>query len=165
MSLLDTVREEAAKTYKTEAELNSFMEGFQKEASLMGIDGIGGMALKAGFGLAAGLAGAGIVKGITATSSAITNNALRTKFEFALTSVINSNKIVKGANPTKVKSYADTLFSFAPHVASDVNMLSTLLTNAVHGEGVDASILKSITDLEGRYRENNSPSPLIGIRT
>lgn len=171
MDVLKIVREEAANTYTDPVQLEAFMEGFEKTAAdLFG----GGMLLrlagnemvqKAAVGLGAGLLGAALVKGVSSGSSAISNNMLKSKFEMALSQVTSSNKVVKGANPAKVRSYATTLFSFAPHVASDVNMLSTLLTNAVLGEGVDASIMKAVTDLEGRYKENNSTGPLLGIRT
>ena len=172
MNTLEMIREEAGKVYTDPAQLDAFMEGFEKEA-MFNFSGLGqgviealpGALAKSGVGLAAGLAGALLVKGLTSSSSMITNNALKSKFESALTQVINSNKIVKGANQSKVHSYANTLFSFAPHVASDPNILGTILANVIQGEGVDPMTIKSITDLEGRYRENNAPSSLLGIRT
>jgi len=176
MNTLEMIREEAGKVYTDSVQLDAFMEGFEKQAGLDMLGGgvmtrlfnneaVRGAMAKAGVGLAAGLAGALLVKGVTSTSSAITNNALKSKFESALQQVINSNKIVKGANPTRVNSYAMTLFNFAPHVASDPNILSSLLSNAVLGEGLDPMTIKSVTDLEGRYKENAAPGPLLGIRT
>lgn len=173
MDMLNIVREEAAKTYTNESDLNAFVEGFEKQAAIGGglmtrllSDPVFmGALYKGGVGLGAGLIGAGVLKGITSTSSAITNNALKSKYESSLQFVRNNNKIVRNGNPTKVQSYADTLFSFAPHVASDPNILSSLLANAVLGEGIDPMTIKSIADLENRYKENISPSPLLGIRT
>lgn len=115
----------------------------------------GPLAAKAGVGILGGLAAAAIIKSIYAGSGAIANGVLKSKFETALQNVINSNRIIKNADPTKVKSYAATLFSFAPHVASDVNLLNSLLANAVLGEGVDPMTIKTLTELEGKYRDNN----------
>jgi hypothetical protein len=183
MDIKELVREEAAKTYTDAVELAAFMEGFEKQAelhkeALFGsasrfaerfATGFGtkvpGVLAQAGVGLGVGLATAGIVAGINAGASALNNNGLKSKFEAALQYVLNTNKIVKGGKPDKVRSYAQTLFSFAPHVASDQNLLSTLLANAVLGEGIDPMTIKSVTDLEGRYKENNAYGPLHGIRT
>ena len=184
MNIIDMVREEASKEIKDEAQLAAFMEGFEKQAELdkeafnfgsggrfaaRFMTGVGtkvpAVLAQAGVGLGVGLATAGIVAGVNAVGRAIINNSLKSKFETALQYVLNTNKIVKGGNPAKVQSYATTLFSFAPHVASDQNLLSTLLANAVLGEGVDPITIKSVTDLEGRYKENNAYGPLNGIRT
>jgi hypothetical protein len=177
MDIKEIVREEAAKVYTDEAQLTAFMEGFEKQA-LFGsgsrfatrfATGFGTkvpeVLAKAGVGVLAGLATAGVVYGVQAGANALNNNALKSKFETALQYVKNTNKIVKGGNPDKVRSYAQTLFSFAPHVASDQNLLATLLANAVLGEGIDPMTIKSVTDLEGRYKENNAYGALPGIRT
>lgn len=121
--------------------------------------------IKTAFGIGAGLLGAGVYQGLHHSSTALRSNALTSKFEASLQYVKNNNKIVKNANPSKVASYANTLFTFAPHVASDPNILNSLLANAVLGEGIDPMTIKSITDLEGRYKENISPDPLVGIRS
>ena len=174
MDILNIVREEASKVYKTDGEINAFMEGFEKQAGLDLLGGLGTRLLnnekfmeavyRSGLGLAAGLAAIGITKAVTSSSSAITNNALKSKFESSLQQIKNTNKIVKNANQFKVESYAKTLFSFAPHVASDPNMLSTLLSHVIQGEGVDPMIVKTITDLEARYKENVAPGSLTGFR-
>jgi hypothetical protein len=171
MNVLSAVREEAAKTYSG-ADLDAFMAGFEKEAAFgLGVPAFVTdpkfleAAYKSGLGLAAGLAAVGITKAFTSSSAAITRNGLKSKFESALQFVKNNNKIVKNANQFKVESYAKTLYSFAPHVASDPNILSSLLANAVLGEGIDPMTVKSITDLEGRYQETNAPSSLMGFRT
>jgi hypothetical protein len=179
MNILEIAREEAAKEIKDPVVLAAFMEGFEKQAAFdFGAGGrfastfghaiatkIPGVLAQAGVGLGVGLATAGIVAGVNAGVGAISNMALKSKFEAALQYVLNTNKIVKGGNPAKVQSYANTLFSFAPHVASDQNLLATLLANAVLGEGIDPTTIKSVTDLEGRYKENNAYGPLHGIKT
>ena len=152
--MLDLLRKEVEVRFKSPEEVEAFMEGFEKKAA--GEVGLGGLAAKAGVGILGGLAGAGIIGGINRFNNNKDMGMLKAKFSSALQQVLNTNKIVKNGNPTKVQSYADTLFSFAPHVASDPNLLSSLLANAVLGEGVDPMTIKTITDLEGRYKENNT---------
>ena len=172
MDYLAIVREEVKTRFNSEEEVTAFMEGFEKTAGAAAfipemVNGVkmisnpaavhwGPLAAKAGMGIMAGLAGAAIIRGVQTGYNSVENNQLKTKFDAALQQVINSSKVIKNADPTKVKSYAQTLFSFAPHVASDPNLLSSLLANAVLGEGVDPMTIKTITELESRYKENNS---------
>lgn len=171
MDGMKILKEEMNTRFKTEGEIDAFMEGFEKQANLLALEStlaqypaLIGLAGKATVGLAGGLVGALIIKGLNSSGSYLSNNTLRSKFEFALAQVKNNNKIVKNANPVKVQSYANTIFTFAPNVASDPNLLSSLLVNAVLGEGVDPITIKSITDLEGRYKENHSPGPLLSMK-
>ena len=180
MDFYKLVKEAAAKTYTEESQLNAFMQGFEKEAGLMGfMAGDKGKllevnlmehpafteaAIKSAFGLGAGLLGAGIYQGFHQSSKAIQNNALRSKFESSLQYVKNTNKAVQNANPSKVDSYANTMFAFGPHVVSDPNILGFLLVHVLLGEGIDPTTIKSVTDLEGRYKDNIAPDPLVGIR-
>jgi hypothetical protein len=165
------VREHAMTKFASEEEVNTFMEGFEKEAGFSGQmgkyitnGGANDVILKAALGLGAALAGVGVVKGINSASSMASNYQLRGKFDLALSQVMANNRVVKDADPVRAKSYAETIFKFAPHVASDPNLLSSILANSVLGEGVDSQTIKSLTDLEGRYKENNSSQPLTGIR-
>ena len=167
MDMLQTLKDEVKTRFQTEAEVEAFMAGFEKQAALekqaepyVFNHEMAKAGLKVGATLIGSLLGAGAVAGIAKGFGSHDNNQLRSKFEMALQQVVNTNKIVKNANPTKVRSYADTLFSFAPHVSSDPNLLSSLLANAVLGEGIDPMTIKSITDLEGRYKENNSYTSL-----
>ena len=169
MNLVEIVRDEASKRLGSEAEVEAFVEGFQKQAAfsltkLLRNRTVQEAAIKAGFGLMAGLAGAGIAKGISTANEAVVSNTLHSKFESALSWVMQNNKIVKAADPVKAKSYANTMFHFAPHVAADQNMLSSLLANSVLGEGVDSTTIAQLSQLEGRYRDNNSQKPFISIR-
>jgi hypothetical protein len=58
------------------------------------------------------------------------------------------------ADRGRVKGYADTVFRFAPNVASDVNLLTSILANAVHGESIDPMTIKTLTELENRFTSN-----------
>lgn len=110
-------------------------------------------------GLGKGLAGLTLGLGVTAVASAAKNmvtNNLHTEFMEALRQAVASNPILRQANKQKVVNYAQTIFKFAPHVATDANLLSSILANAVHGEGVDPQTIKTLTDLESRYTMTTS---------
>lgn len=170
--MLEKLRKIALEKFASEAEADAFMSGFEKEAFLgmsprMMVDvrsAMGPNLAKAAVGLGAALIGATILKGISSGSGAITNYGLRNKFELALAQVMANNKIVRGSNPAKAKQYAETIFRFAPNVASDANLLSSVLANAVLGEGVDPQTIKTLVDLEGRYADNSKPAGLPGIK-
>lgn len=176
--ILGMVKEAAAAQYSDEAALESFMEGFEKSAAGYFNKiitsktfqkevrrGLGSNVAKVGLGLGASLLGAAIVKGVNTVGSKIDSSQLRTKFEQALQYVSQNNRVVKGSKPERVRDYAETIFKFAPHVASDQNLLSSILANAVLGEGIDPQTIKVLTELESRFRDTNSSSPLAGIRT
>lgn len=164
----------ASQVYGTQEEIDAFVAGFEKESadlfgagmftSLANNEAVRSAAIKTGFGLAAGLAGAGIVKGITSASGAVSNYKLRQKFEMALAQVISSNRVIKGAKPEKVKEFAETIFKFAPNVASDPNLLASVLSNVILGDSLDPMTIKTLVELEGKYNQNNQSQPLIGIK-
>lgn len=173
--MLDKLRAIAMEKFASEQEVDEFMKGFEKEAwsispETMGkISGgfyskLGENAAKAGTALGAALIGAAIVKSMSTGSGAASNYFLRGKFDTALAQVMASNKIVKGANPAKAREYGETLFKFAPHIASDPNLLNSILANAVLGEGIDAMTIKTLVELEGRVKENKSTGQWPGIR-
>lgn len=179
MDLMQIVREEASKVYTNEAQLNAFMGAFEKTASEGSMEklatlfptGLGPQIMKE-VGLAvpkviAGIGGAvlgiGALKALTSGVNAVHNARQQSQFESALSQVMSTNKTVRGYNPTKVRSYAQTIYQFAPTVASDPNLLSTLLSHAVLGEGVDPTIIKSVTDLEGRYQDNMADQSPLGF--
>lgn len=135
---------------------DAFIAGFCKEAE----DSFRTIAAKAGVGLAAGVLGAGLVGAINSYRASSMDSALRQKFERALAQVIANNRVVKGAPVEKAKTYAETIFKFAPNVAADANLLSSILANAVLGEGIDQMTIKNLVDLEGRYRDNTGFRPI-----
>lgn len=106
-----------------------------------------------------GAAGLGIglgVHGISTAARSINDASLHTKFLSALEKAMSSNVVLKDADKQKVAQYAETVFKFAPHVATDSNLLSSILANAIHGEGIDPMTIKTLGDLEARYLENRS---------
>lgn len=166
--MLDKIRELAMEKFASTEEVDAFMEGFEKEATLSSVlqtMATSGEFRKAGIGLGVGLLGAAIVKGISSGSSAIADRQLRGRFDMALAQVMSGNKIVRGAKPERTKDYAETIFRFAPHVASDPNLLGSILANAVLGESIDPQTIKTLVELEGRYTDNHRTTPLPGIRS
>lgn len=167
--IMQEIEKVATERFSDEAERAAFIEGFEKEAAInlapiYNNPNVQQGASRALGALAIGLAGAAIAKGITSTTSAASNYVLRNKFEMALGQVMANNRIVKGSKPEKAKEYAETIFKFAPNVAADPNLLGSVLANAILGEGIDVMTIKTLTDLEGRYKENKSPGQISGIR-
>lgn len=173
--IINEVRSLAMEKYANEEQAEAFVQGFFKEAALSpslltnfgaAFKGLAGneMVMKAGVGLAAGLAGAAIVKGISSATSGVENLQLRSKYESSLAHALNNSRTVKGGKPEKVRSFGETIFRFAPHVASDPHLLTTLLEAAVLSDGLDPTTVKGLVDLENKYKDNTKASPLLGIR-
>lgn len=106
-----------------------------------------------------GLIISGAVGALGAAYGKIAKGALHTKFLTALAHVAKYNPIIRNADKEKVLQYAETIFKFAPNVASDPNLLSSIIANAIHGEGIDPMTIKTLTSLEGEYAHNNTFTP------
>lgn len=115
---------------------------------------VGGAAKSVG-----GAVGGAAVKGMVHLLSGASKLGNYSRFLHALEKAISMNKVLKGAPRTKVMDYAETIYNFAPSVATDPNMLSSILANAVHGEGIDPMTIRTLTELDGRYRENSMANP------
>jgi|GEM_PF-4500143 len=114
---------------------------------------LGEGAAKAGLALGA----LALVAGARGIINSYGNSELKFKFQTALKKVMTSNVIIQSADPVKVQSYAATIFQFAPHIATDPNLLSAILANAVHGEGIDPMTIKTLQEMEERYNKSNTP--------
>jgi hypothetical protein len=144
-----------------------FVVGFMKEASMsrgaaeLGWHTINEAALKGLGGAAVGI-GVGLgIHGVSSMMNGVGTSGLHGKFKEAYSKAIAMNPVVAEGHrtePARVDSYAETIFKFAPHVACDANLLSTVLANAVHGENVDPTIIKSIVDLESKLIETRKNS-------
>lgn len=140
-----------------------FVVGFMKEAAFGDVVAKGARSALGSFGEGAlkavgtGVAGLGIGLGIHGISSMINSAAtsdLRSKFQVSLQRAMATNPLLEDADKAKVNSYAETVFRFAPHVASDPNLLSGILAHIVQGEGVDITIMKTLTELESKLLES-----------
>lgn len=146
-----------------ETQAKAFEEAFLKTAFFGGGFGkaLGEGAAKA---VGAGVAGLGIGLGIHGISTAISGMAdtnMHSKFESALKAAVSGNEMLRHAmseHPGRVQSFAETLYKFAPHVVCDPNVLAHLLVNAVQGESVDITTIKTISELENRYTDNRKNS-------
>ena len=109
-------------------------------------------------GLGKGIGGL-VVAGGTAVLGGMYNSSknsmLHTKFLQALETAIATTPLLKNEKRDKVMSYAETIFTFAPTLATDANVLAQVLSNAVHGMGVDPATIKALTDIEGKHKQNS----------
>lgn len=116
--------------------------------------GIGGAA-------AAALMGAAIY-GIRNTIQASQTNALRPAYEHALKMAMASTdpagEILRN-NRQKCVSFGNTIFSFAPHVATDPNILKGVLAHVVQGESIDPQTVRSLMELEEKRKNLLSFKP------
>ena len=164
--MLNKIAQLGLEKFNGDQELASeFVQGFVKQALSMPGQGTlgrhmvgeaaGGLASAIGksigaTGVALGLAG------ISAAVNAVSSSSLHTKFLTALESAVQKSVVLRQADPDKVKQYAETVFKFAPNVATDPNLLGSILSNAIHGDGIDPMTIRTLSDLEGRYTENRS---------
>lgn len=154
-----------------EEKAKEFLEGFYDQVLTKQADFLsaaGGMVQKPFVeGLAKGLAGLTIglgALGAVKTMSMAQNNNLHVKFVEAVQRAIQMNSVLRNAKKEKVASYAQTIFNFAPHVATDPNLLSSILASAVQGDGIDPMTISTLTQLEQRYNQNSTPVMIPTIR-
>jgi hypothetical protein len=122
---------------------SSLMQGLGKGLG----EGMGGIAIATG------------IQGVANLAGIVGNNVLHYKFLTALEYVIASNRLIREAGKDKVRQYGETIFKYAPNVATDPNLLTSVLANAIHGDGIDPITVKTLTELESRYRDNTTFSP------
>ena len=179
MDVFELRKEAQEKLGLNDAQADAFVEGFIKEASgfdpffnrndnnsSIGHRAAGHLAgeVIGSFGKAIG-GGVGnvilnsAVTGVAGIVGSARDAVLYRKFTEALKQVIDNNRIVRNADRDKVMSYAQTIYKFAPHVAADANVLTQLLANAIHGEGVDPNTSETITRLEERHSGSRGFQP------
>lgn len=108
------------------------------------------------------MAGAGLY-GINRVVRSAEGEVTRSRFEAALRTCLSSNdsagQIIKSTPPEKVRSLANTIFNYAPNVASDVNLLKTLLATFVNSDGMDSTTIRSLQELEMNRQKINTWKP------
>ena len=153
--MLDKIKQMGLEKFAGDEEMaEAFVEGFVKEAFDLASfnEGVGGSIGKAVGGTMMGMAIAGFGKAMQNVQS----GALHNQFMTALEHAVSMNPVLKQADREKVVRYADTIWKFAPHVSTDANLLSSILANAIHGDGIDPMTIRTLTDLEGRYTQNQT---------
>lgn len=159
------LRKKAEKLFPSdEKSSNQYVDGFiTKVASILdksfGEHTLGdsfmarGVAQAAGKALVGGVAAAGFAT-LMGAVNAVKSHALYNKYLQALDEATKASPILRSADKQKLLSFGNTIFKFAPHVATDSNVLETVMTNAIHGNSLDPMTIKMLTELEGRYSES-----------
>lgn len=144
-----------------ETAAKEFVTGFMKEAFFGNPNLTSAVAKGVGGAIGGGLTGLGLglaMHGVSSAMNAAAGMNLRKNFEASLSKVKASNALLEDADPTKVNGYAETIFKFAPHVACDPNLLSTVMGHIIQGEGVDTTIMKTLVELEAKIMESRKNS-------
>lgn len=117
--------------------------------------------LAGGAGKAIGAAGIAALAGgaLLAVRSAykgLENSGLRPVFEQALHIALHSRGLagenLRDAPIAKVKSFAETIFTYAPHVACDPNLLQGVLAGTIAGDSIDVATIRSLVELEEKRK-------------
>lgn len=173
----DKIWERALERFGSEEKADAFVEGFAKEASIwdtaieqpgvgqnakpaktLGMNIMDNMSGSIGKGIGNALLNTAVL-GVGRVVNGVKGLVRYEDFLQAVEKAIASNKILKGADRNKVLAYAETIYKFAPHVALDPNMLSSVLANAVHGEGIDPMTIRTLSELEAKYQDNTAFLP------
>lgn len=161
IGMLNKIKEIGLEKFAGDEQLaEEFVKGFIKEAftpAEFSKDLMSGAAKSIGTGLAGVVMGLGVTS-VTKQIQNVGNGRLHTDFLAALQKAMSSNPVLRQAKKEKVMQYAETVFKFAPHVSTDSNLLSSVLANAIHGEGIDPLTIRTLVDLEHRYTDNSSSS-------
>lgn len=152
------------------------LDGLEKEASFgtqflhgagHALKRVGGLRGTVGSRLAAGAgAGAVMVGGVLAAdairglaSMAVNKvgqmygaSSNRAAYEQAFRTALGNSEILQN-DREKAKHMADTIFGFAPTVASDANLLTNILTNSIHGDSMDLQTVRAVTELEEKFNK------------
>ena len=140
----DEYHEEAKVALANEVELMAKEAGFGADfGSAFGGQHVGKAVLGMGAAALTGL-GAMAVRKVGASFGAEANRA---SYDRAFKIVMAESEILQN-DPMKAKRMADSIFGFAPTVASDPNVLANILTNSIHGDSMDLQTVKAVTDLE-----------------
>lgn len=144
-----------------ESAAKDFVKGFLKEAfeKSAGLPETFFQAARSGAGKTVGTAAAAFgvglgIHGISSMLNSAKTENLRTVYQSSLSKVVASNPLLHDADQQKLNSYAETIFKFAPHVACDANLLSSILAHINQGEGIDPMIIRTLTDLEAKLVES-----------
>ncbi len=106
--------------------------------------------------------GAGLM-GTTKALDVAKNTVNYHKFTAVFNYVVKHNEMLKHEyerNPQKIRSFAETIFDFAPRVALDPNLLSTVLANAAMGSSLDPQTINSLAMLEGNVTRSRNEASL-----
>ena len=115
----------------------------------------GGIAGAMGKGIGGMVTSLGAV-GVGSAYKHVANLATHSRFLQALEFAVKHNRNLQEVDRAKILQYAETIFKFAPNVSTDPNILTSTLVNAVLGDGMDIQTIKTLTELEAKYTDNNA---------
>lgn len=158
--ILKKVHEKAASLYKDEKEVNLFMTGFMEKIAAIfdKTEALKNFSGQLGRASAGGVVGASLY-GIAALVKEVKNHSKYNNFLKALNEAVQMNRVLKAADKDKVVKFAHTIYKFAPSVSTDPNLLSSILANAIHGDGLDPMTVRTLTQLEESYGKTTDFSP------
>lgn len=165
-------KEEFVKAASEEFERLLVINGMDKEASLgarfmagagKALGGGGSFNNRLAAGLGAAAVGAGAMLGrdairglagmaVDKVSKSFGASANRAAFDTALQKAISSSEVLQN-DPEKARRLATSIFSFAPTVASDANVLRNILDNAIYGDSLDLQTVRAVTELEEKLHK------------
>lgn len=163
------LRKKAEELYPSdEKKSNEFVEGFISKVANMLTDKLDqdsmvgnflgrGLAQNVGKAIAGGVVGAGFAS-LMGAVNVVKSHALYNKFLQALDEASKTNAVLRASDKRKLVNFGNTIFKFAPHVATDSNMLAHVLSNAIHSDSLDAMTIRMLGDLESRYQTNRGES-------
>lgn len=161
--------------------LSEEIDNLEKEASFgsrfvggagHALKGLGGVGGGAGNRMAAGLGAGAVVVGGLLAKDAITGLASmavnkvgaafgaasnRAAYDRAFQTAMHDSELLQN-DPQKAKRMADSIFSFAPTVASDPNVLANILANSIHGDSMDIQTVTAVTALEEKLNKMKANS-------
>lgn len=142
--------------------MSALDEGIQKEASLKEEAAKGAVKGLVGVGVGA-LAGTTIHNFLKAKKNSELINQYA-QFQGTLGNVAKRNELLANENKERIQELGNSIFNFAPTVANDPLVLETVMSNAIHGGGLDPQTVRSLQELEERYhklREVEAPKTYI----
>lgn len=149
--------EEAKAAISTEVELLAKEAGYFGDLTAGAVKELGGTNM--GKNLAVGglaLGGAAIgglaSMAVNKVGKAFGAQANRASYDAAFRTAMSNSEILQN-DPQKAKRMADTIFGFAPTVASDANVLANILANSIHGDSMDLQTVRAVTELEEKLNK------------
>ena len=108
---------------------------------------------------AAGATMFGLNKAVNAAQKSALHPAFMQALETAIRSPDKAGEILRGADRQKVVSYGETIFNYAPNVATDPNLLKGILANAIDYGSLDPATIRSLMELEEKRKNLHSWKP------
>ena len=135
--------------------------GNQQWASMKGkfLDNAAHVAGGVGVLAAAGATMFGLNKAVNAAQKSALHPAFMQALETAIRSPDKAGEILRGADRQKVVSYGETIFNYAPNVATDPNLLKGILANAIDYGSLDPATIRSLMELEEKRKNLHSWKP------